>query len=215
MNRADLRAAIRALGFETDTDSAQNEAIKQADRRINAIQRWRWLESTTAALTIAQGATDVSALPADFLHPDAMRVEVTGAEYDMKYKAPQEVRQLLHLDRDEGVPLYWTFYNGTISVYPRADAQYTVALDYMKSPPGLNVDTDSPPAPALYHDVWVWAAVSFLAARQRDWSFHQFAERQFEQRLADMARSLGIKQRQTSGEVERSDFWQQVNVGYG
>lgn len=207
MTLAQLRAALQDIGFSTDTATAQNTALNSANRRVEGKRRWPWQEATAANASLAVGASTLTNLPADLLHVDTVRLE-NGTDYlDPEWVRPVEIRRLLHIDRDNGTPVAWSNWNGGVYVYSRADLVYTATLDYIKDPPDLAADGDIPGMPANYHDVLVWAAAAQMAFRERDWFFFGQAKQEFRERLTEMEEELGVRQRQSTREVVRSDFW--------
>lgn len=204
MTRGTLKTALQALGYSTDTDTAQNEAVAAAVRRVAGIKRWPWQESTSAAATIAVGGSALSALPANFLHPDAVRITFGSETSSLDWVQPQEIRQALHLDQLKGLPYWWTYYAGQVLVYPRADRLYTATLDYVSKPAAITADSDTLPGPDNYHDLYKWLAAEHLAFRERDWNAYNAARAQRAEAMGEMTAELGVKQRQTSRQVTRS-----------
>jgi hypothetical protein len=140
MNLGQLRTALQTLGYATDTAVIQTEALNSVNRRIEGMRRWPWQEATTATAALALGASTVTSLPADLLHTDTVRLEVGTNYVDLEWERPPELRRLLHMDRDNGVPAAWTNWNGQILIYPRADLAYVATLDYIKDPVDLVAD---------------------------------------------------------------------------
>jgi hypothetical protein len=209
MTLAQIRAALQDLGFGTDTATPQNSAINSAKRRVEGMHRWPWQEVDTAAASLALGASTLTGVPADLLHIDTVRLENGTTYLDLEYERPVEVRRLLHVDRDNGAPTLWTKHAGQILIYSRADLPYTATLDYVKSPPDLAADGDSPLWPTVSHDTLKWGAAWEMALRERDWSMVAMAKQEFRERVNEMEDELGVAQRQNSRQVVRSDFWNQ------
>lgn len=209
MTLAELRAAAQALGFGTDTATAQTSAINSTNRRVEGMHRWPWQEATTASAALALSANTVTGLPADLLHIDTVRIENGTTYLDLEYERPVEVRRLLHLNRDNGQPALWTKWAGQILIYSRADLAYTVTLDYVKDPVDLVADGDIPQMPVTYHDILKWGCVAEMALRERDRSMAAAADQKFRERVNEMEDELGVAQRQSSRQVVRSDWWDQ------
>src|SRR4051812_49353775 len=104
MTLAEIRAAVQSLGFGTDTATAQTLAVNSTNRRVEGMHRWPWQEETTATAALALSASTVTSVPADLLHIDTVRLENGTTYLDLEWERPVEVRRLLHLDRDNGVP---------------------------------------------------------------------------------------------------------------
>lgn len=211
MTRAELKTSIQALGYGTDTDTAQNEAINSTIRRVEGYKRWPWQETESTAITLALAAKTLASVPADVLHVDAVRLQSGTDEYEPEFKPAQEVRRLLHLDRDNGTPRYWTKYAGSILIYPRADRAYTGTLDYVKDPADLSADGNSPLVPATYHDVIKWGSVAQLAYRERDWQAVDHADKMYAIAFAEMNAAVGVLERQNASHVKRSGHWGQIS----
>lgn len=205
MTLAQLRTALQAKGYGTDSATAQTELINSVYRRLAGRRRWKWTEAQNTSIVTVAG-TSAYALTGitDFLHPDAVRIEV-GTEYlPMEYMDYEELRDRQHADRDRGVPEFWTIGRGQLLLWPTPERVYTVTVDYTKDPPDLSADGDTPIFPATYHDILVWGAIKEISFRQRDWGAHQYATKEFDDRLMEMEREYGIRQRQTSTHVKRS-----------
>jgi hypothetical protein len=134
MIRSDIKTALQALGYGTDTDTQQNEAISSTVRRVAGMHRWPWQELHVATGALAVGASTVTSVPTDVLHLDSVRAE-SGTNYiEPAWMNAQDLRSALHIDRDNGVPENWTRHAGSVLVYPRADLAYTITMDYVKIP---------------------------------------------------------------------------------
>jgi hypothetical protein len=211
MTLAQLRTSLQAKGYGTDSATAQTEMINSVYRRLAGKRRWPWMEAQATTATIA-GTTNYSvAAITDWLHPDAVRIEISTEYPVLQYVDPQELRSLAHSDRARGVPQYWTYARGQLHVWPAPDRAYTLTIDYTKDPPDLTADADTPVFAATYHDVLVWAAAKEITFRQRDWGAYQYAKQEYDERLAEMERAYGVRQRQTSGKIKDSGFYSQFD----
>jgi hypothetical protein len=200
---AQLRASLQAKGYGTDTATAQNEMLNSVYRRLCGRKRYRWQEAQGTIVTVA-GTTSYATT---FLHPDALRIEI-GSEFpEMKYADYEDLRDLQHRDRDRGTPSFWTYGRGLLHIWPAPDRVYTMTVDYTLDPADLSADGDIPILPVTYHDILVWGAIKEIAFRQRDWAAHQYATKEFDDRLHDMEAETGIKQRQSSSHVKSSGFY--------
>jgi hypothetical protein len=211
MTRAEIKTSVQALGYGTDTDTAQNEAINSTIRRIEGFKRWPWQEVESTAITLAIAAKTLAGVPADLLHVDAVRLVNGTTKYEPIFRSPQEVRRLLHNDTDNGTPRYWTKYAGSIYIYPRGDAAYTGTLDYIKDPTDLTADGSSPILPATYHDCVKWGVVAQLAFRERDWAAAGQAEKMYALSFAEMNAAIGLRERQNATHITRSSHWSQIS----
>lgn len=207
MTLAQLQASLQAKGYGTDSAAAQIEMLNSVYRRLVGKKRWPFQEAQSTIVTVAGTTSYTVAAITDFLAPDAVRIEVGQETPDLKYRAPQEFRDQQHFDRAQGVPEAWTWMRGLLHVYPAPDRVYTLTVDYTKDPPDLAAAGDTPVFAATYHDVLVWGAIVEIAFRQRDWGAHQYAVVQYDNRVAEMERSYGIRQRQTSDKIKDSGFY--------
>lgn len=211
MNLGQLRTALQTKGYGTDTATAQTAMLNSVYRRVAGLHRWPWLEVQDVSITTTVGDSDYSlAALTTLAHIDAVRIEKGTDRPELEYLEPQDFRDLEHVDRDNGVPLYWTYAASELRLWPAPDQAYTVTIDYIKRTTDLSADADSPLFDSQYHDVLVWGAIAEMAFRERDWSAKNFADAEYRQRLMEMERAYGVKQRQNSSRVKRSSFWDNV-----
>lgn len=203
----EYKTSLRAKGYETDTATAQVEAINSARRRIIGKRRWSFLETTGTVVTVAGISTVSLASLSTLQNVDSVRIEV-GTDYpEIEYLPPERLRDLAHDDRDQGTPEYWTRYGSTLRFYPTPDRVYTATVAYTIEAASLVNDGDACVIPKTYMDVVVWGAVMEMAARERDWTQYDRAHAQFVTRLAEMEGAYLIRQRQSSTHVARSMSW--------
>lgn len=206
MNLGEIRTAVQAHGYGSDTASQQNGFINAAGREITGERRWWWREAQNNSLTMTAGTATLStASIADLLDIDAVRLTYGSEYYDLDYAAPQDLRTQVHLARDPGIPQFWSFVNGGLLFWPYPDRAYTVSIDYLKDWTDLSADGDEPAFPAIYHDVLVQHAVGELARRERDTQSYGMAAAKVE-RLMDKMRKAqqAVRQRQSSRYVTYS-----------
>lgn len=209
-----LRTAIQQRGYASDTATAQTELLNSVYRRLSGMRRWPWLETGTAGLVtiVGQSAYNLLSTVPDFLHVDAVRLEIGTEYYDLEYEREQDFRSLQHTDRTNGIPSLWTLRGrADLNLHPRPDRVYTVTVDYLKDPPDLLSDSDQPLVPATYQDILVWGAIVELAYRERDWQGVQVADANYGQRLLDMMLEYGLTQRQTSTQVVQSGTYDHLD----
>lgn len=217
MNLGQIRTAIQARGYGTDTATQQTAMVNAVYREIAGQHRWPWLEAQSSTLTTTIGDPDyaTTGISADLMYIDAVRLTRGTTYLPLEYIAPQDFRDLEHVDRDNGEPIYWTYMNYNLRLWPRPDQVYTVTVDYLFRPTDLSADSDQPLFDATYHDVLVWGAIRDLAFRERDWSAKNFADAEYSARFGKMERAYGMKQRQNSSHVQGSKFWDSVGRTYG
>lgn len=230
LHRAALRTLIQGKGYPSDATAvaAQNSALEAAFRRVQGLRHWRWQRgTTTSTATIGNGTVSIGVSTGEIRGIDSIRVAF-GTDYDLlEFKPWEELRDLDHQDRETRTPLYWTLppeaglpaSNATelrdtaVQMWPRPDKAYTVTADYRFTPIWPNDDTTAIPFPPEHADALVWAAVSDLAYRQRDWNAATYADQQYQLRVAEMVKAHGIEQRDGPREVGRWEGWSQAEVG--
>lgn len=215
MNRGQLRTRLQALGYGTDTATAQNEMLNAAYETVAGLRRWPWLEHDDATFATTAGVFFVS-LGGVFSEPlmwvDAVRLQQGTTYLDLEYLPPQEFRSLQHVDRDQGVPQYWTEIKNELRFFPCPDRAYTLWIDYIKRPALMDDDTDTPLFDSEFHEVLVWHAAAQMGYRERDLASADFAQNQFDRQLASMMGAYGVRQRQTAREVPHNrNKWRDWN----
>lgn len=213
MNLGQLRTSLQTKGWETDTATIQTEALNAAYRRVVAYKRWPFMEAEgTVTATVGQGNVSLAALTT-LLSIDSIRL-ASGTQYpEVSYRDPETVKAALHADRDNGTPVWWTYYDDQLWLYPRPDLAYTVTVQYILDPPDLSADGDTPIIPAAYHDLLVWGAISDIAFRERDYTGQAVADQKYARLLREMEGSYHLRQRQTRSQILRSPFWDTVEQG--
>lgn len=215
-NLADLRTAIQHRGYAQDTEDAQTELVNAEYRRLIGTRRWWWLEvaaDTSLTCTVGTEAYSLASIT-DFLHIDAVRLEDGTNRFTLAYASPQAFRDVAHELRDNAPPVFWTRINSDLYLWPRPDKEYVISVDYVKNPPNLSDDADTPVLPAAYHDLLVWGAVRQLTFRERDKEAYSLANGEYQSLLADMKHQDGLAQRQSSSEVAFTGEVDAVNSRY-
>lgn len=223
MNLAQLRTAVQARGYGTDTVTHQNQLINSVYRRVSAMHQWPWLEVTKSFIATAGTTTYTftSLTVTDFQHAQSLRVydPVTGEQVGSQtYLRPQDFyeKQADTLTAS-GTPEVWTVdeANAQIVLWPIPDLAYSIKFKYVKRPPELSGDSDTPLMDSEYHDILVWGAVKDLAFRERDYQSQSIATGEFMMALKEMERAYGVKNRQNSSQVRRSDHWRWIGSKSG
>jgi hypothetical protein len=210
MIRSDLKTALQALGYGSDTDTQQNEAINAAIRRLVGMKRWPWQVTDTTSATISLGASSVSNLPADLLHIDAVRVLYNNEYYEMEWQPHQEVRKWGSATRNtgRGMPEIWCWTSpAVLLIAPTADQAYATHIEYIKTLAIPTSDSTEIPIPDTYEDIVIWLAAMHIAFRERDWNAYNAAKQHADTGIAEMTASEGIKQRQNSTHIVKSGVW--------
>lgn len=205
-----LRTAVEDHGFGTDLASQQTTWLNEEYRNVSGMRRWKWLEATTTAATVA-GTSAYTPVATDIRNYDAVRAaDSQGNEVYLDPRPTQWVREQLQrypLVVDRAPPRYWARWAGQIILYPIPDAVYTLTIDYVRNVTAMVADGDTPSIPEAYDDILVWGAVARSAVRQNNWLTRDFAVQQKESLLSRMEAEEGIEQRQGPIEVEWTGFW--------
>lgn len=213
MTFAEMKTFLIALGHGTDTDTAQSAMLTRAYLELAGRRRWSWLETTNVAgATITLGSATVTGLPAP-APPQVTSVDLSvGTQFygPMTPISKDEWEELNHTDRENGVPKYYAYINGTIRTHPRADQVYTVELSYINTPSASTFDAagESPPFDEKFHVAIPWKVAAWLAFRQRDWNQFSAANAEYERIVREME-----QQEQTANQgshIQRSDYYDQV-----
>lgn len=174
-----IRADVRARGWDTDTDEEQLSMINTILREIYGEREWGFLEATVS-YTLARGDSDVFALgaaPNDFRFQGATHLHIQDPQ-DSSYR--WELEKIGADDwRDEydrnGItpdswtrPDLWAHVDDTVQVTPIPDLAYVVDLTYQRVLPDLTEGTDVIPLPSPYQDIITAGVLAELALRERD-----------------------------------------------
>lgn len=221
MNLGELRTAIQARGFATDTVAAQNAVINSVYRRLAGTRRWMWLErkKTTPGVVTPTATVTLSSLTAgEAVHVDSVRVrESNGRGHELTYISLQELmRRETEWPEEPSIPRFWTLRGSTtaaglvVDIHPTTDRPLDFEVYYMIRPPALVNDSDTPLFDPVYHDILVHGALKELAYRERDWTAYSLAQADYNATLGMMEREYGVRQRQNATHVGRSEFWSTV-----
>lgn len=209
MTRAEIKTALQALGYGTDTDTVQNTLIDQAYREVAGSRTWSWLEGIQTNATLAVGDNTVNALATDIDTVNDVFIEL-GSTYlaPLTEMDAEELLRRAHEDRTNDIPLYYAQYEGSLFVHPRPDQVYTITIHYHKVPTMPTGDSWVPPFPDTFHEVLVYGALKQMAFRQRDWSAFNVADATFRMILRQMG--AADQRGEQSNTVEKWDGWSLV-----
>ena len=212
---AEIRSRLQALGYATDTSTAQTALINQAYRRVATTRRWVFLDAqatiATNTSTDQYSLSDLTYGITDLQHINAIRSEKGTDYYDFDFMPPDDFRDLQHAFRDAGVPRYWTRIGDYIKVWPQPDAVYTLTVDYTKEITDLVNDDDVTLIPDGYVDVLVWGTIISMAYRERDWDGHNFARQMYAEKLGELESEWGMTDRQTPKQIGESGYYDQYD----
>lgn len=146
MTLSEARDELRARGFDGLTDDRCDIFLNAGKNALEDYAPWPWLDASmtgTAPLTI----TDLKAVR--HVWNSGSGLPLRGAERD--YLRGQYGPDLTTTGTSE-----WWYLTGVsvLSVYP-ADTSSTFAVDYIKTSPELDDDTDEPLHPERLNQVWI------------------------------------------------------------
>lgn len=215
----ELRTDVIDRGYASSTPGLDS-AINSAYREIMAAYRWEFLETASSSLSLVADSASLS-LGAidDLLHIEAVRLDGTVVnEPELVWLPQQALRRLLARDTTTGTPCNWTQQGASLLVYPTPDQAYVLTIDYTQEAPDLVDDTDQAALPHAYMDAITWGAIAVLAFRQRDWFAQQTASAMREAAVQRMIRRYGLRQRQTSDQMQsnrgRWNSWNYRGTGF-
>lgn len=208
MNVAALSAALRrklgtSAGDGMLTPDVLLDLLNEANTMLEAERDWPWRITSTTFVTVAgqQEYAQATFAPAsDWLRTAELRV--AGSE-------PLTLRSVLDLDSRnpggaQGRPWEFAFAGDSLLLSPTPDAVYTVTHRYVRVPPVLSTDSDSPLMPVMFRWAIVQQAASLGFSRVGDDERAQVAEvavdRWRARMLDDQRRSQGsVRVRVRSG----------------
>lgn len=203
----DIRAGIRARGFEADTDAQQLAFINQVQRRWFASNRWE-IARVTATVAVTAGTSSYT-LPAAAVHVSSIRLSNGNTYIPLEAAAREQVLEAAAANTTiRSNPYWWTLSDpGTVKLFPTPSTAGTLTVVYFRTCPILTAGSDVPLMPEAYVDILIAGSCELMAQRERQWDAARMFkdERKETERLARA--QLGIVQQQTSDEVEQSGFY--------
>lgn len=208
VNVGDIKAAIRAHGFETDTDAQQLILINKAQREVIGDHRWRFmLESQTVTIVLAQTTYSLPTSPA-LHHVESIRYTTGATAIDYPLLEWLDTEGFLDYAAAIGSagclygPALWTDLNTTqFQVYPAPQYPGTFTVRYMRKAADLTGDASVPDIPSQDLDILVDWVCSRLAKRERQLEAAASFQADFDVALARMKGQHGLRQRQSSTRV--------------
>lgn len=211
MTRAGARLALQALGYGTDTASAQNEAIESVVRRVLGMRRWPWNDSTPATINTVSGTAALDASATEKY--DSLRIAQGTTYLDLEYEEPEAFLDEQHTDRTNGIPTHWTVVGAELRLRPTPDGVYAVSVRRQKTLSEYTIsDVAELPGPPEHHDVYVWGAAVIMAVRGRDLQLATYFDGQFSARLREWIGAGGVRQRQDASTVNSSGFYESLEL---
>lgn len=205
MNLAEIRDELQAHGYANDTEDAQTTLINAVYRDVLLERRWPWLRRQATVPLPAQASSADLLLIADLRDVDAIHIE--GFE-DPVFIEVENFRAYRYADnRSRGRPQAWTLTPDRIEVWPSADRDYELVVDYIAAAPRLVSEFDVPVIPEQHHDVLVYGAAARMAIRERDTDQRQLMAAEYERALARLRAASNVRQRQSSAQVKSSGMY--------
>jgi hypothetical protein len=181
VNLSELRARLRARGYDPLTDDECNDYINQACTELDFMEPWSYREASAvgaAPLAIADLA-EVEAVTDESIHRPLTRRSFTELLRD--YGDLSAI----------GTPVYWYLTNPgalpTIATYPVGSL---IGVQYWRVPVPLAADGDLPAAPERFHGTIVDMAVRMVAAVRKDWTTVQQIQPAIDRNVDAMRRVL-------------------------
>lgn len=222
MNFAELKTALQALGYGTDSDTVQGLFINEAYRRIARRRAWSWLRSSATAAMVAG---KIEYPWADFgLGTDPPRRLESARIIDAAVNPP-DVLPLRWLDppvftnirgslsttwptSERDTPEFWTRAdsNSGIAVWPPPVAAHMLHLNYI-APVSVLAGTDAPAMPRDYHDAIVYEAAWLMASRQRDQLMMNEMRAERDAVLAELVAEESVAQTNDYERVGGKEIW--------
>lgn len=207
----DIKAGVRARGYETDTATEQLALINQVQRRWFGAHRW---DAALVTATVAAVAGTASyALPTGVVHISSVRLAPAGGGnvvVPLRWEYPEQLRADLESvgPNTRGTPEFWAKTGpAAISLYPVPAQGGTLTVVYYQTCPILTADADVPLMPEAYIDIIICGVAEILAKRERQWEAAASFRDERKEIERDARAQLGISQMQTSNEVEQSGFY--------
>jgi hypothetical protein len=206
---AEIKSAVQAEGYDTDTSAQQTVMLRMILRRMYGLRRWRFLLQETDAFsaTIANtGQVDISSLGRG-LQIESVRIW-QGTDYrDLDPWDRNTMERNRHIDRDAGVPTKWARYGNSVVVWPIPDGTYTLRIVWQGLTTLPSADGDTVLWPETHLDVLVYAMILKLARRQHDWTGLDRARADFTEALNEMFRDEQVDQNQAAEHIKKWVGW--------
>lgn len=161
MDLLELRAKLRARGYDPLTDDECNGYINDACTELDFMEPWSYREKS------AVGAAPLAIL-------DLAEIEAVTDESVHRPLSRMSFNELLRSFGDlsaTGSPAYWYLANPngvpTVVTYPIGPS---IGVQYWRVPDPLGDDSDLPAAPERFHPAIIEIAVRMVAAYRKDWT---------------------------------------------
>lgn len=203
----EVLSAVQALGYGTDTKTAQLTMLNQVQRRILNARRWTFaLSAVTKTATAGQETVTFDTL-ATTQRIDAVRLLGTAGvsePFQLEYVDASTIRQMLHDERATGTPKYWSRRGQAILLFPIPDAAYQLTIDTVANPTNAGTEADPVIIPDSHIDILIYGVIMQLTYRERDWEGHNYARQLYAELFTEMIGQYGMAQRQQATHVVSS-----------
>lgn len=211
---ADIKAAIQAHGYDTDTAAQQTIMIQMILRRLHGMRRWQFLveETTAYSATLANTGRATLTPLGRGLKFDSVRMSLGTETWDLEPVDHESMIDKRHDDVAVGRPKYWARERDDILVWPLPDQTYPMEIVWYGLTTIPQADGDAIAWPETHLDVLVYAALMRLTWRQRDWNGYDRAKADFTDALLEAMRDEGVTQRQVADHVQSWDGWAKMGI---
>lgn len=178
MDLSDLRAEVKARGYDYLDDARVDRYINQAQNELCALMPWPFLE------TDATGNAPLAI-------PDVRYVLSVTDTTNRRALSPVDPRNLRMIDpdlSDAGNPCAWYLENTTVTTWPTATV--ALAVRYIKAPADLVATTDEPVVPVEWQDIIVDGAVCKAAKDNDGYGAMQMVRAEWQRQVDVMVQAL-------------------------
>lgn len=188
-NLGTTRTRIQQKLDNTNFDTAKlNQFINDGQRDILNARRFTFMERETTATTtddsdqLTISATDIQ-IPLSLrlyspVNNSSMLTYIQYEDFDVVMPNPNLVSKT--------IPFAWYIFNGIPAIYPKADATYTIAIRYIKSPTELTSDSDVPEIPEAFSELLVLAGYKRALEHDDDYDQAQIIQQQIDEKIVQM-----------------------------
>jgi hypothetical protein len=194
-NLGQLRAQVRAIADVDANDVSDadiNTYINDAYQEAIADEQWPFLLSRVSFNTVANESDYLVSTIASDTEPHRILFVATQGQKLQKV----ETTDYLSLEpfgqtETTGNPSAWTTLDGTkLVLWPSPNAVIAVQVVYLKIPPDLTQDSDTPQFPSRYHYILKWGGLRYVYTKIGDLESAEGALKQFDESAQAMAADL-------------------------
>lgn len=167
MNRSALRSRIRTLTNINSTallsDSQINDVLNEVHLEVCGAFQWPFLTDSTTISIVAGDST--YSLPAD-------ADSVLLVSRPSNTHSSRTLQAISVFDGDllpansPGQPAFYTFSDGTLTLFPEPAAAENLTVRYLSTAEALDGDTDVPPFAEEFHPVYAYATAARLLSER-------------------------------------------------